>query len=139
LASSRTILLAFIGLIVGVVLGFAGSTLGYRYGFLHVPGERPFERMARVLDLTPAQREQMRNVMHDTRDKVEAARDNFERQRHQLFVGAYMRTRAMLTPEQRKVFDSQFVPPGIKAAAQAEAQDSELAPMATPEASSAGH
>lgn len=109
-----------VGLIAGLVIGFALSTFGYRYGILHLPGERPFERMARVLELTPPQREQVRDVMHQTRAKVEAARDNFEQQRRALFVSAYLRIRAVLTPEQRRIFDSRFVPARIRAAAEAQ-------------------
>jgi Spy/CpxP family protein refolding chaperone len=94
--------------------------LGYRYGLLPLPGERPFQRMARVLQLTPAQREQIRSVMHDTHGKIEAARNNFEQQRHAIFLGAYLRIHALLTPSQQKIFDARFVPPSLRAEAQAQ-------------------
>jgi Spy/CpxP family protein refolding chaperone len=110
-------LFAIIALLAGLAIGFAGSTLGYRYGLLQLPGERPFQRMARVLQLNPAQREQIRAVMHETRAKVEAARDNFEQQRHAIFLNTYLRIRALLSPAQQKTFDARFVPPSIRAEA----------------------
>jgi Spy/CpxP family protein refolding chaperone len=71
-----------IALVAGLGLGFGGAALAYRYGLLPIPGERPFQRMARVLELTPTQREQVRDIMHDTRGKIDAARRGFEQQRH---------------------------------------------------------
>jgi Spy/CpxP family protein refolding chaperone len=109
-----------IALVVGLALGFGGATLCYRYGWLPVSGERPFQRMARVLDLTPSQVEQIRAVMHQTRARIATARDAFEQQKRAIFVDAYLHIRAVLTPSQRKIFDARFVPPSIRAQARAE-------------------
>jgi Spy/CpxP family protein refolding chaperone len=109
-------------LVIGLAIGFGGATLVYRYGLLPLPGERPFQRMARVLQLTPAQREQIRTVMHDTRGKMGAARNHFEQQRHEIFLGAYLRIRALLTPSQQTIFDQRFVPPSLRAQARAQLQ-----------------
>jgi hypothetical protein len=116
-------------LIAGLALGFAGATLVYRYGLLPLPGERPFQRMARVLSLTPSQREQIRAVMHETHGKIEAARHTFEQQRHAIFFDAYLRIRTLLTPSQQRTFDALFVPQSIRAEAQ-----SRLQARATPSA-----
>lgn len=108
-----------IALVVGLVVGFGGATLAYRYGLLPVPGERPFQRMARVLQLTPTQREQVRAIMHETHGRIEAARRGFEQQRHAIFFSAYVRIHALLTPGQQRIFDSRFVPPSIREEARA--------------------
>jgi Spy/CpxP family protein refolding chaperone len=111
-------LLVAIALVAGLVIGFAGSTLSYRYGLLRIPGERPLQRMTRVLKLTPAQRDQIHLIMEDTRDRIHQTRLDFRHQRRRLFVEAYLRIRALLTPEQQKTFESQFVPPRIHEEAQ---------------------
>ncbi|MBV8361623.1 MAG: periplasmic heavy metal sensor [Deltaproteobacteria bacterium] len=122
-----------VAIAIGLAIGFGSAMLGYRYGLLPLPGERPFQRMARVLKLTPAQREQVRAVMHETHGKMEAARNNFEQQRHAIFFSAYMRIRALLTPDQQAVFDARFVPPSLRAEARAQLQTS-----ATPAPSASG-
>jgi heavy-metal resistance protein len=123
-----------IALMIGLAIGFGGATLGYRYGLLPIPGERPFQRMARVLQLTPAQREQVRTVMHETRGKIEAARNNFEQQRHAIFFSTYVRIHSMLTPSQQKIFDARFVPPSLRAEAQAQlGTKATAAPSASPD------
>lgn len=68
----------------GLLIGFAASTLAYRYRILRVPFRSPFERMSRELNLTPAQRQQISDVMSDTRKKVIQLRLDSRRQRHQL-------------------------------------------------------
>jgi len=122
LQGKYTVLFTAIALVAGLAVGFGGAMLGYRSGLLPLPGERPFQRMARVLQLTPAQREQIRAVMHETRGKIEATRNNFEQQRHVIFLSAYMRIHAMLTPSQQKLFDARFVPPSLRAEARAQRQ-----------------
>ncbi len=96
--------------------------LANRYGLLPLTGERPFQRMARVLELTPAQREQIHKVMRDTHAKIEAAHNDFERQRHAIFVSAYLRIHGLLTPSQQTIFDARFVPPSLRADARAQLQ-----------------
>jgi hypothetical protein len=133
LQGRHSVLSAAVGVIFGLAVGFGAATLGYRYGFLPIPGERPFQRMARVLQLSPTQREQIRIVMHETRSKIEAARNNFEQQRHAIFFSAYVRIHALLTPSQQSMFDARFVPPSLRAEAQAHSQNrSGPTPSASP-------
>ena len=128
-----SVLFSAIALAFGLAIGFGGATLVYRYGLLPIPGERPFQRMARVLQLTPAQREQIHLVMGETRGKIEAARHNFEQQRHVIFFSAYTRIHALLTPSQQSIFDARFVPPSIRAQAQAQLErKARPAPSASP-------
>jgi Spy/CpxP family protein refolding chaperone len=101
-------------LLVGVsclLIGFAATTLAYRFHFLHVPGGgRILERMNRELGLTPAQREQIGTIMHDARGKAITMRQDFMRQRHELFKQSFSQIRGVLTPEQQKKFDRDFSP-----------------------------
>jgi Spy/CpxP family protein refolding chaperone len=127
--SKSTILSAAIALSMGLAIGFGGATLVYRYGLLPIPGERPLQRMARVLELTPAQREQIRAIMRETRGKIAAARNSFEQQRHAIFFSTYLQIHALLTPSQQRTFDSRFVPPSIRAEAQAQVKST---PSASP-------
>jgi hypothetical protein len=122
------VLSAVVTLVIGLAIGFGGATLSYRYGLLPIPGERPFQRMARVLELSPAQREQIRGIMHETRSKIEVARNSFEQQRHAIFFSAYVRIRALLTASQQKIFDARFVPPSIRAQAQAQLKAMQSSP-----------
>lgn len=135
--SKQTIIVLAVALVAGVALGFAGSTAAYRYGFVRLPGERPVQRMARILNLTPIQLEQVQDIMTDTRHKLEQKRDDFHRQRRECFVDAYIRIRALLTPDQQKIFDNRLVPPRIKAEAQQRARTESgggaLAPTPSPQ------
>lgn len=97
--------------LAGFLAGLAVSTLLYRYHILHVPRARLVDQMTERLDLTPAQREQIIDLMGATRDKVHAARRQFMRERRGILQDAYGKIRAVLTPEQRKNFDRYFVPP----------------------------
>jgi Spy/CpxP family protein refolding chaperone len=99
------------GLVIGVsclLIGFAVSTLAYRYHYLHVPNGGLIERMNRDLDLTPAQRDRIGDILRDTRFKVMAARRDFDHQRHDLFWQGLGQIRAVLTPEQQTIFDRDF-------------------------------
>jgi Spy/CpxP family protein refolding chaperone len=100
--------------LTGVLIGFAASTLGYRYRFLHVPGEGPLQRMDRVLKLTPMQREQIQEVMDGARERVESSRHDFQRNRRQILIDSYTKIRTLLTPEQQRDFDRDFVPPNLR-------------------------
>jgi Spy/CpxP family protein refolding chaperone len=115
-------LAAAAALVIGLAVGFGGAALGYRKGWLPIPGERPLQRMARVLQLSPAQAEQIHAIMHETRGKIEAAHDAFEQQRHAIFFRAYLRIHRLLTPSQQEIFDKRFVPPSIRAEARAQQQ-----------------
>ena len=94
-----------------VLIGFALSTLAYRFRLLRVPGGNFVERLDRHVHLTPAQREQIGEIMEDTRGKIERLRRDFQRERRDALWNSYDRVRAVLTPEQQKLFDREFVPP----------------------------
>jgi Spy/CpxP family protein refolding chaperone len=96
--------------IVGLAIGFAASSLAYRVGWLRVPHQPFIERIQRELNLTPAQREQVLQIVQDTRLKVENLRHDFQRQRRDVLAQARERVRAMLTPEQQQKFDHDFKP-----------------------------
>lgn len=100
--------------VAGLLIGFAASTLAYRYRILMVPGGNLIERMDRDLNLTPAQHQQIREIMRDKRSKVEQLRREFRQQRRQLFLQAHDQIRAVLTPEQQEKFDRDFIPPGVR-------------------------
>jgi Spy/CpxP family protein refolding chaperone len=100
--------------LVGVsclLIGFAGTNLAYRYHYLRPPGGSILERIGRDLDLTPAQRDKVGDIMRDSRFKVIQARRDYEHQRHQLFWKALTEVRGVLTPEQQQKFDQEFARP----------------------------
>jgi hypothetical protein len=99
------------GLLIGVsciLIGFALSTLAYRYRYLHVPGGGLIERMNHELDLTPAQSDRIADILRDTRFKVMQARQDYVHRRHQLFWQGLSDVRGILTPDQQKIFDRDF-------------------------------
>lgn len=108
--------------------------MAYRYGMLRIPGERPMHRMSRILGLTPSQREQVGEVMQDTHAGIRRLRSNFQRERRRVLVNAYIRIRALLTPEQQNKFDSEFVPPRFRA----EAREMQLEHAASSQARDSG-
>ena len=104
----------WIGLVVGVsclLIGFALSTLAYREHYLRVPGSGLIERMNLELNLTPAQRDQIGDILRDTRFKVMKARQDFDHKRHEMFWNGLGQVRSILTPEQQKIFDRDFTHP----------------------------
>jgi Spy/CpxP family protein refolding chaperone len=103
-----------IALVAGLLAGFAASTLAYRYRILRVPGGNVIARMDRELKLTPAQRHQIKDIMQDTRFKVQQLHQDFRHQRHQLFLQAFQQVRGILTPEQQEKFDRDFAPPAMR-------------------------
>jgi hypothetical protein len=101
-------------LVVGfscLLIGFALSTMAYRDHYLHVPGSGLIERMNLELNLTPAQRDQIGDILRDTRFKVMKARQDFDHQRHNLFWQGLGQVRGVLTPDQQKIFDRDFTHP----------------------------
>jgi Spy/CpxP family protein refolding chaperone len=104
----------------GLLAGFAASTLAYRYRLLRVPGEPVLVRMSRDLSLTPDQREQIATVMQETRLKVREMRLEMRQQRRQIFIDAYTKIRATLTPEQQAKFDRDFGRPFLRRQRRAE-------------------
>ena len=102
------------GLLIGVsclVLGFALSTMAYRYRYLRVPGGGLIERMNHELNLTPAQSDRIGDILRDTRFKVMQARQDYVHRRHQMFWQGLNDVRGILTPEQQKIFDRDFTRP----------------------------
>lgn len=85
--------------------------MAYRERYLHVPGSGLIERMNLELNLTPAQRDQIGDILRDTRFKVMKARQDFDHQRHNLFWQGLSQVRGVLTPDQQKIFDRDFTHP----------------------------
>jgi Spy/CpxP family protein refolding chaperone len=100
-----------VSLLAGIFIGFAASSLAYRYQWLRPPGEGIVRRMDRLLKLTPGQREQVEDKVLETRDKVEQLRSDFRSQRRRLIRQAREQIRASLTPEQQAAFDRYFAKP----------------------------
>jgi hypothetical protein len=103
-----------LGLLVavsGLLIGFAVSTLAYRYRILRVPGGSIIERMNRDLQLTPAQRDRIGDILREARFKVRQSEEEFHHHRHELFWQALGQVREALTPEQQKKFDRDFTQP----------------------------
>lgn len=103
--------LGFLVGISGLLMGFAISTLAYRYKILRVPGQSIVERMSRDLELTPAQRDRVGDILKETRFKVREAQLEYQKRRHQAFWHALDQVRESLTPEQQKLFDREFARP----------------------------
>ncbi len=104
----------WLGLLVGVsglLIGFAVSTLAYRYRVLRLPGQSIVERMSRDLQLTPAQRDRVGDILRESRFKVREQQLEYQKHRHQIFWQALSQVREMLTPEQQKIFDREFARP----------------------------
>jgi len=101
----------------GLALGFAVSTFAYRFRLLQIPGENLVERMNQALRLSPSQRDQIAEVMEDTRAQVIDLRHKLQHQRRRLTIAAYLKVRAILNPDQQKKFDDEFVPPRFRAEA----------------------
>jgi Spy/CpxP family protein refolding chaperone len=102
------------GLLIGIsciLIGFALSTLAYRYHYLRAPGGGILERMNLELNLTPAQRDRVGDILRDTRFKVMQARRDYAHNRHELFWNGLSQIRGALTPEQQKLFDRDFAQP----------------------------
>ena len=95
----------------GLLIGFSLSTLAYRYRILRVPGGSIIERMNRDLQLTPAQRDRIGDILRDARFKVRQAEQDFRHHRHEVFWQALGQVRESLTPEQQKIFDREFAHP----------------------------
>jgi Spy/CpxP family protein refolding chaperone len=97
--------------VAGLAIGFAASSLAYRYRWLGVSRGQFIDRMQHELNLTPTQREQILQIVNETRAKVMNLREDFQRQRHETMLQARARVHALLTPEQQEKFDREFRPP----------------------------
>jgi Spy/CpxP family protein refolding chaperone len=109
-ARSNIWLYALVG-VSCLLIGFAATNLAYRYRYLRPPGGSIIERMDRDLNLTPAQRDRIGDIMRDARFKVVQARRDYQHQRHQFFWQALSAVRGVLTPEQQQKFDHEFSRP----------------------------
>lgn len=109
-ARSNIWLYALVG-VSCLLIGFAATNLAYRHHYLHPPGGSIIERMDRDLNLTPAQRARIGDIMRDARFKVVQARRDYQHQRHQFFWQALTAVRGVLTPEQQQKFDHEFSRP----------------------------
>lgn len=105
-------MIAAIG-VAGLAIGFAASSLAYRYRLLRVPHEPIIVRLQRELNLTFSQREQIRQVIEETRFQVITLRQQFQRERLARLRDAFKQIRALLNPEQQKKFDREFKPPPL--------------------------
>jgi Spy/CpxP family protein refolding chaperone len=93
-----------------LLVGFVASTLAYRYRILRLPGESVVARMDRELNLTAAQRSQIRDIMRDARLRIRQYEEDFRHQRRETFLQAMHQIRATLTREQQEKFDRDFLP-----------------------------
>ncbi len=97
-----------LAVLAGLLIGFAASTLAYRYRWIRLPPGGLMERMDRVLKLTPVQHDQIVQVLDETRSRMEALRRESERQRLELLSQASDKINSILTPEQQKDFERYF-------------------------------
>jgi Spy/CpxP family protein refolding chaperone len=112
LPARSNILLGVLASASCLLIGFALSTLAYRYHYLRVPGGSGLiERINLELNLTPAQRDRIGDILRDTRFKVMQSRRDFEHRRHELFWQGLSDIRGVLTPEQQQIFDRDFKQP----------------------------
>jgi len=72
--------------VAGLAIGFAASSLAYRYRWLGVPRGPFIERMQHELNLTPAQRDQILQIINETRAKGMSLREEFKHQRHETML-----------------------------------------------------
>ena len=123
-----------ITIISSVLIGFALSTLAYRFRILRVPGGNFVERLDRHVHLTPAERKQIGEIMEDTRGRIERLRRDYQRDRRDALWDSYDRVRAVLTPEQQQIFDREFVPPwGSRREIESSPSPSEIPSPAAPQ------
>ena len=80
--------------VAGLAIGFAASSLAYRYRWLGVPRGPFIERIQRELNLTPTQRDQILQIINETRAKLMNLHEEFKRQRHETMLQARGRVRA---------------------------------------------
>lgn len=107
---ARFNLFVVLALLAGLLAGFAASTFAYRHRLLRVPGEGMVQRMDQILNLSPAQHEQVVEVMEESRRKMGEMHREFQQRRRQLLDQAYAQVRAILTAEQQSEFDRSFTP-----------------------------
>jgi ElaB/YqjD/DUF883 family membrane-anchored ribosome-binding protein len=95
--------------IAGLLIGFAVTTFAYRHRMLRVPGGHTFvDRLDRELKLSPDQHHQIEELLQGTRSKMSQLHEEYHQRRHQLIAQTHEQIRAVLNPEQQKIFDSDF-------------------------------
>ena len=97
-------------LLLGTLLiGFAITNSAYRHGILRAPGTHRFvDRLSADLQLSPDQRHQVEDLVHDSRAKMDQLHQDFRRQHHDLIQQTHDKIRTLLTPEQQQKFDRDF-------------------------------
>jgi Spy/CpxP family protein refolding chaperone len=94
--------------LAGLLIGFAASTLAYRYHWMRLPPAGLMERMDRQLKLTPMQHDEIVLVLDETRAVLEQLRHDTERQRLEVLSQTSAKIRSILTPEQQQNFELYF-------------------------------
>jgi len=95
--------------LAGLLIGFAVTTFAYRHRMLQVPGGHSFvDRLDRELKLSPDQHHQVEELLQSTREQMSQLHQDYHQKRHQLIADTHARIRAILTPEQQKIFDTDF-------------------------------
>ena len=98
--------------IAGVMIGFALTTVAYRYRILRIPGGHGFvDRLDHELKLNPDQRHQIQDLVRDTRIKMEQLHQDCRLRHDQLILQTHGHIRDLLTPDQQQRFDREFTPP----------------------------
>jgi Spy/CpxP family protein refolding chaperone len=67
--------------------------------------ERLVDRLDRELDLSAAQREQVRGIVHETHEEISGIRRQFRPQMDAAIEKSKIRINAVLSPEQRKKYE----------------------------------
>ena len=108
----RQALVALAGLFVlGVVSGGLGAHLYYARSLDRPPGPPPFftrfmgPRLERLLELTPEQQVQMREILDESRREAEALRRDLAPRMHEVMERGESRIRELLTAEQLERFE----------------------------------
>jgi hypothetical protein len=102
-----------IAALAGLLIGFALTNFAYQHGMLRAPGAHRFvDRLSADLQLSPDQRHQVEDLVHDSRAKMDQLHQDFRRQHHDLIQQTHDKIRTLLTPEQQQKFDRDFSHPG---------------------------
>jgi uncharacterized protein YneF (UPF0154 family) len=104
---------AILGVTLVFVLGIAAGSLGtlrfIRHNLQENPGpfmrEQVFRRMVWELDLNPAQRRQMRQIMADTQVQLRDVRQQVDPQMREILRGMDDKVRAILLETQRERYN----------------------------------
>lgn len=111
--SRRAVVLLLVVFVLGVALGavgtyFAGARVWGARSEAHAPQDRRarmVEQMARELNLTPDQRNQIDSILADVQTKYAALHEQISPQTEQVRQQGRERIRALLQPEQKPKFE----------------------------------